>query len=968
MRRAGLILAVACATGAMAEPPGLLFHVSFDKLTATADFSRGDPTSTFTANLELRSVEGVKGSGLLQRPGERCSYPIKGNFDTSHGSFAIWLKPLNWDGHDKKFRHPMVATPSPEYTMLLYLYPIGDEAVMNHIRVGPKQQQRLSVCGAPVDMFKQNQWVHVVSTWDEQQVKLYADGKKVAEGIVPAPMPKLDTGTFTLCPIEFWKHPQWSDPNEQTLIDEARVYDHALSDDEVLELYAAEVPGGLQLEPRLTVTLRPEYAARSLHLTVRPAHLDERWRQALAAVKTRLEVTGPDGRACFREDLALPDGGVAREVKLTDWADGEYAATATLTDAGATLTGAAKLVKPPTPWLPAVTDWRADRVLEPWTPLRRDGTKIAYLMGSLDLRTPLPAAIEVGGGPVLAAPVTLDAGAAASWSPPRVVEELPQRVVCRATGTLAGCQLEAETLVEFDGLCRVDLTVTPPAGGVELPSLTVAVPVAAAVARYYRNPVCRDWDGQSWREDRFTPYGWLGNESRGLSWFLESDANQVRDEGQPWLTADREGEAVVVRLHLIAKPVKVTGKLTYTIGFETTPVKPLPAARCDDRFASGPQYQGSNLFVYGWGQQISTLNARLIAHDPAGQRKLVDRWRANGAESLSYTCLQCTANLSEEYQFFGLDWSAPYGATFSGYKRVGDNAPYSMVGVCPNSSFPDFLVWCAQQNLANDWSGGIYTDIDGLDPCDNARHGCGWTDAFGRAGRTWPIYAHRLASRRLYAACHDHHKRYFSHAHSNWYAPFNAFNDGWCPGEQYSSNVIGKPTFYMEGIPDRVWRSEFHSPTTGVPTYLLPQLGRLTGAPGTEQRGPTETCIVAAMTYGIQLWAGGTNKQVVEEVWAAQQAFGMKDVTFVPFWEQTGVVTDSPNVKISAWRKPGRWLVVVANWGDQPVEAPLRLAGPAAGGKLEPAWNAAGLRPSATGGRLTIPAKNGALLLLTGVR
>jgi hypothetical protein len=77
---------------------------------------------------------------------------------------------------------------------------------------------------------------------------------------------------------------------------------------------------------------------------------------------------------------------------------------------------------------------------------------------------------------------------------------------------------------------------------------------------------------------------------------------------------------------------------------------------------------------------------------------------------VAYTCAQCTAGCSPEYTFFADEWNQPYGATFSGYKRVPDDAPYSMVPVCPASSFSDFLVWCVQEHVRNDWGGGIYTD------------------------------------------------------------------------------------------------------------------------------------------------------------------------------------------------------------------------------------------------------------------
>jgi len=448
---------------------------------------------------------------------------------------------------------------------------------------------------------------------------------------------------------------------------------------------------------------------------------------------------------------------------------------------------------------------------------------------------------------------------------------------------------------------------------------------------------------------------------------MESDANWRRGDDRPAITLRREGEAVVVRLHLISTPTQVEKPLTYTIGFEATPVRPLPEDMYEQRFASGPYTKGTNVFVYGWSQQISYLNGRLIAHDPDEQRAFIDKWRAQGIETRSYTCTQCTSNLSPEYVFLGREWNQPYGGAFSGYKRVPDDAPYSMVPVCPRSSFADFLVWCVEEHLKNDWGGGIYTDIDGAIPCDNAAHGCGFADAFGRSGRTWPLYAHRALSRRIYAACHDRGTAYFSHAHSNWYAPFNAYNDGWCPGEQYSSAVMDQPTFYMDGIADRVWRSEFHSPTTGVVTFLLPELGRLTGEGALDDPGPSECCIAAAMCYGVPLWAGSISKEVVEQVWAAQQDFGMADVRFAPFWEQDEFVVSDPGIRVSLWRKPGARLLVVANFADEDCEVQLRPAAPDPDLAFAPAWKADGLTVAAGVATLAVPAKRGALVKVTGI-
>ncbi|MEI6499924.1 MAG: glycoside hydrolase domain-containing protein [Armatimonadota bacterium] len=965
----GLLLTISLPVFAL--PKGQTFYVSFDKLITTADIAAGDPKSTFTANLELRSTEGIKGSGLLQLKGERCTYNLAGNLDTAQGTYSVWVKPLNWDGHSGKFRHFLVASgdqkewdgmAATSYTMLLYLYCVGDEAVLNLIQLNARTpQEATSRAGAPVDILKKGEWTHLVSTWDAKSVRIYANGKQVGENLTSGKLPKLTSGTFTVCPIEYWAGSQWSDPEERTICDEVRIFDHALSEDEVLDLYAMDVPGGLaDLKPSLTVNLKPDYFGKKLAVSLKPAHLDAPWQQRLPQAIAKLTVTDPKGAVIHEATGPLSDKPVSITVKT--WVDGDYKASATVTAAGETLAGEAKLTKPPTPWLPKVADWRADRVLAPWTPLSLTAGTVNYWNGEVSLPGALPTQIEVGGQDILAGPISLVADKAATWTAPKTDENKPCRVSTNGSGKLGTMTASYRSLMEFDGLIRSDVTLTPPAGGAQVQSLTLEIPLKPEVAKFYRNPFCQEFDGKSLEEKEFLPYAWLGNEQRGLSWFMESSANWRQGKDQPAMTIRREGEAVVVRLRLISEPTKIVKPITYTFGFEPTPVRPPNPNLYDLRFASGPQFKGSNYFVYGWGPQVSALNASLLAREPEAERKLVDGWRATDKHNLDYSCVQCTANLSPEYLFFGDEWNQPYGGSFSGYKRVPDNAPYSMVAVCPQSSFPEYLLWCAKQNLDNDWSDGIYTDIDGATPCDNALHGCGFTDAFGRSGRTWPLYAHRSVSRRLYADCLDHKKLYFSHAHSYWYSLFNAFNDGWCPGEQYSSAVIGKPHFYMTDIPDRTWRTEMYTPTTGAPAFLLPELDRLTNA--VKDRGPSECLMAASMCYGVPLWAGSCRQDVVEEAWAAQIAFGMKGATFTPYWEQQEFTVSDPEVRVSYWSQPGKRLVVLSNFTDK--DKPVTLTAKA-GAVLKGAWKAEGMKVEGNAATVTVPAYNGLLLTAEGL-
>ena len=440
-------------------PEGLTFHVSFDKLHANADFSKGDGASKLTASLELRSTEGIKGSGLLQQPGERCTYDIEGNLDTSQGTYSVWVKPLNWEGHSQKFRHFLTVVAGPAYRMLAYLYPIGDEAVMNYLQLNSgTPQEAIFRAGTPVDILKRGEWTHLVTTWGDGELRVYANGKRVGEGLTAGELPKLTEGTFTVCPVEYWKHEKWSDPQERTLCDEVRLFSRPLTDDEVLDLYAAEAPEGLvSLEPTLTVELEPDYFARTITVTARAVHLDEPWRQLLqAGADFHLALTDPQGATVLDRSGALPQDPI--RVELPAWRDGDYLAQASLSAEGERLEAQGTLTKPPTPWLPQQEDWRADRVLPPWSALSREGNTVGYWNGKVSLPGALPAQIVSSGEPLLAAPIRLVGEEAATWQAPRVVEDEPYRISLEGQGALGEFAASYKTLMEFDGLVRADIT------------------------------------------------------------------------------------------------------------------------------------------------------------------------------------------------------------------------------------------------------------------------------------------------------------------------------------------------------------------------------------------------------------------------------------------------------------------------------------------------------------------------------
>lgn len=96
---AWITVSAAAYPAAGAELLGLLFHLSFDRQTVTADFAAGEGRAPSIADsLGWKFASGVRGSALLIQADQRCTFPLAKNFDTRQGTFSCWVKPLNWDG------------------------------------------------------------------------------------------------------------------------------------------------------------------------------------------------------------------------------------------------------------------------------------------------------------------------------------------------------------------------------------------------------------------------------------------------------------------------------------------------------------------------------------------------------------------------------------------------------------------------------------------------------------------------------------------------------------------------------------------------------------------------------------------------------------------------------------------------------------------------------------------------------
>jgi hypothetical protein len=88
------------------------------------------------------------------------------------------------------------------------------------------------------------------------------------------------------------------------------------------------------------------------------------------------------------------------------------------------------------------------------------------------------------------------------------------------------------------------------------------------------------WDGTKAGKNSiigtYVPYIWVGAEERGLSVFGENDRGWITDHKRPLQEMSREDDTLSLVLNLISVPATIDKSRTITVGFQATPVKPMP--------------------------------------------------------------------------------------------------------------------------------------------------------------------------------------------------------------------------------------------------------------------------------------------------------------------------------------------------------------------------------------------------------
>lgn len=332
-------------------------------------------------------------------------------------------------------------------------------------------------------------------------------------------------------------------------------------------------------------------------------------------------------------------------------------------------------------------------------------------------------------------------------------------------------------------------------------------------------------------------------------------------------------------------------------------------------------------------------HADLEPKNPEALREQVRTIREKGEHALPYVAFLALSARHPIYADKGHAWRR------EPFSEIKDEGTQNWI-VCPRTEWKEYFPQ-EVANLCRDIGfNGLYVDWTFPYRCDAAHHGCGSTDARGLRRGEFGVFALRELAQSTYEQVKavDPSARILLHTSGALMYSYIGFADLMINGEQLRQPLREAQGRYLDVLPLHVLRAEYRGTHAGLAPFLIPELATPEGLPDpalTAEPGPTNELLALALLHDIGIWPIYCHLETVEAVRRAQRNFFTGDVKFQPYWEGGGPLkVNDPALLTSGWIGREKLLAVLANLGETPVEAQVRIAPALPGGTLASAVDA----------------------------
>jgi len=706
-------------------------------------------------------------------------------------------------------------------------------------------------------------------------------------------------------------------------------------------------------------------------------------RERLGQVELAFHSTA-SGRRVLRQSFPVSKRSETVMVSMATLQPGEYRVDATLFDGGGkeVFACAAPFDKAETPgWLREPKGLEAlgpDWAPAPWTPVSvADGVVKVWGREFEFGRDGLLSGIRSQGVQLLAGGIRVKfsvAGAEQAFE--LAAPAFPLRGRGRAQvahrGVAAGLALTALQTIEFDGMDRIDVTISPQER-MELEKLWIEIPFTNAPL--FHASYANSWECGLARDVEFTglPHLWVGGDKAGCVFFAENCKGWLASSEKLRVTLAREGDARVLRLLVVNEPSELAAPLAFTFGLHPTPVKPF----FDGWRAIRPQGWGwtappTSLYMAGptaWMSSYSVpaprnwdLPAQMLAfvrkhgqtvypyltpfyvsmHDMIRRDVPYLLPGRKGPDGASFQHIKDSRRI-EPYWHFAEDWNLnPPQYTGDGSARETSQ----MACVSPSTSWTDYLVGSVHEILSRTDIDGFYFDLAAPRMNFDESRGLAYKTRNGVLEGSMEYFAARDCYKRLYWVFDKlrgpKRKPYIlGHGHAGC-LPLSSFWDVNFHGEGIKprckfeatdlflqKRLAGHPIApAAEASAERSWDAyayrSANGPQFGLPVMYLPQYSRVKGLYVKEH---SREHLSWTFLHNNLLWPAYVPAGPVYEFWRKVEIpFGMGHALFHPYWDNDAAATP-PCIRVSYWTKPGRsaCLLAAANWSAKGEPARIEL-------------------------------------------
>ena len=370
------------------------------------------------------------------------------------------------------------------------------------------------------------------------------------------------------------------------------------------------------------------------------------------------------------------------------------------------------------------------KVQKPWTPLVQKGSRIDALIKSYEFNDAfLLSKVTANGNNILGAPMRLEVnGKSDCKTKPAVFDNHGDFCFITQEADYGGVKVTTRSRMDYDGLVKVTMTITPPEGGCDLSSLKLVMPFDNATAQYVNgNGQPGGESGQSgvltekqWNENLFGNYAfWIGNTYAGFSFVVKNTKGWHCWNATKSLELKPEGNLRTAYINIVDIPFKLDKPRTIEFGIMASPCRP-ESIKVNRMLHTD--------WVMWWlhaGKYFDYIDPNYTKPRPAGK------------SAFPYNSIGTSAHCPH-WNYYQQDWNCRGLGSFVEDHPVKNQAArdraHWVFGCLNSQSFMDFKLEQILNAINNEKMDihNLYFDLVAIHSCSSEHHGCVWKDDFGR--------------------------------------------------------------------------------------------------------------------------------------------------------------------------------------------------------------------------------------------